>query len=283
MTKDKKSLKILILWGFIASNIFAATLVNGISVIVNNEPITLYEIHKVSKQEEISLNEALNVLIQNRLKDIQIKKLAIKASSFEVSQEIEDIAQKNSMSSNDLLKVVESKGISEKAYRKDIADGIKNRKLFQRVFKHKIPLITDEEMKRYYEKNLNQFSQASSFNITVYSSKTETGLRRALQNPMAPTMGVHIENKDVDSSILDRKKLYFLNQTPVGKFTPIIRTQDGYVSYLVNNKLNSTPLSFEEAKPLIKEQLSQRNQKMAISNYFDKLRANAHIEVLRKP
>lgn len=283
MIKNRKSLKILILWGFIASNIFAATLVNGISVIVNNEPITLYEIHKVSRQENVSLNEALNSLIQNRLKDIQIKRLAIKASSFEVSQEIEDIAKKNGMSSNDLLKVVESKGISEKAYRKDISDGIKNRKLFQRVFKHKIPIITNDDIKRYYEKNLSKFSQATSFNITVYSSKTETGLRRALQNPMAPTMGVNIENKDIDASSLDRKKLYFLNQTPVGKFTPVVRSQDGYVAYLVNNKSNATPLSLNEATPLIKEQLSQQNQKMAIDNYFDKLRANAHIEVVRKP
>lgn len=283
MLNRKSFLKICLMGILFTSNLWSANLVNGISVIVNNEPITLYEVHKVSKQENISLDEALNLLVQERLKEIQIKKLAIKASSFEVTQEIENIAKKNSMNSTELLKVVESKGISEKAYRADIASSIKSRKLFQRIFKNKIPVISDEEMEKYYKKNPEQFSQAGTYNITVYNSATETGLRRALENPMAPSLGVTVENKDVDASSLDRKKLYFLNQTPVGKFTPIITTKNGYVSYLVNNKTNSLPLPFAQAKPLIREYLSQRNQKNVIDNYFDKLKADAHIEVLRRP
>lgn len=283
MLKNKKMLKLCIASFFISTNLLSSTLVNGISVLVNDEPITLYEIHKISQQEKISLDESLQILIQKRLQDSQIKNLGINASSYEITNEINQIAKQNNMQSDELLNVLLSQGVDENSYRQSVAENIKLRKLFQRIFSDKSPIPTNFEMEDFYKKNPQQFVQSNTFDISVYSAKSKTALLRIAKNPFQVNQSVKIEQKTLHANDLDKKKLYFLNQTPKGKFTPPIATENGYAMYLINSKSNTQKLPFAQAKPLIEEFLTKQNQKQAVDNYFNKIKADAHIEVIRKP
>lgn len=283
MSKQRKFLKICCASAILVSSLYGKTLVNGISVLVNDEPITLYEIHKMAKQMNISLKEALSTLIEKRLEDSQIKRLGIQADSFEVGQEIEKIAASNGMSSYELMSFVRSKGLSEEEYRGNIAKSIKNQKLFKRIFRKNIPAPSDSQIVAYYEANKAMFMQSSGFEVTAYRASTYTALQEVQQSPMSVVSGVRLTQERILSSQIDKKTSYYLNQTLDGKFTPILKQDDKYVMYLVDRKLNSTTLSLEEAKPIIIKEIGRDYERDVINNYFDKLKADADIEFVRKP
>lgn len=283
MTNHKKIAKILCAGLIFCSYLNAKTLVNGISVLVNNEPITLYEIHKLSKQDNVPLKEALNILIQKRLEDSQVKRLGIKASSYEVTKEIDEIAKKNGLSSKELIDFIASKGLNERDYRDKIAQGIKTKKLYERVFNRKDSTPTDAEAEAYYKANPSKFSQSNTFKVTTYFAETKVALEQIMASPMSVVPGVKLKEETFHSANIDKKLLYYLNQTKSGNFTPISKTQDGYVTFLMDEKSGANPLSFQEAKPMILSQLSKQKQLTSVENYFEKLKSDANIEVLRKP
>ncbi len=284
MAKKGNLLKICCVSAMLVSSIWAKNIVNGISVLVNNEPITLYEIHKMSKSMNISIDDALKNLIEKRLQDSQIKKLGIKASSFEINQKLDEVAKKNGISTYELLKFIRSKGIGENEYRENIANAIKNEKLFRRIFKKNLPTPSENEIKSFYNANKSSFSKESIFSVTSYKASTYTALQEIQNNPMLAVAGVVINQEDVSTSDIDKKTAYYLNQTPSGKFTPIEKVGNGvYKMYLVGEKKNLSTLSLEKARPIIIRELSKKYEKETIKNYFDKLKAGADIEILREP
>ena len=54
-----------------------SNIVGGIAIKVNNDPITLYEIQSLSAKQHISKDKAQEILIAQRLKDQEIKRLNI--------------------------------------------------------------------------------------------------------------------------------------------------------------------------------------------------------------
>ncbi len=278
-----KNKKVLIASLLIASLLEAKTLLNGVSVLVNNEPITLYEIHKLSKQNNIPLKQALNMLIQKRLEDSQVKRLGIEASTYEIDQEIDNISKKNGVSEFELLAMVESRGLDEEDYRHEIAQGIKTKKLYSRIFQSDSSKPNEQEINAFYEANKDRFTKANDFHVTVYHAQTQIALKQVIAAPMSVVAGVRVKQDILNSSNLDKRSLYFLNQTPKGSFTPIMKANDGFVTFLVGDKVNSTLMNKEEALPLVQNMLASQKQKIAVKNYFDKLKSSANIEVLRRP
>lgn len=283
MLNSVKFLKICGVCTLMISSLYAKTLVNGISVLVNNEPITLYEIHKMSKQMNTPLKDALNTLIEKRLEDSQIKRLGIKANSFEINDEIDKISRENGMSPYELIEFVGSKGMGEKEYRENIANNIKNKKLLKRIFRKNIPAPQEGEIKAYYEAHKELFSQSSAFNVTTYTASTYTALQNIQKSPMSVVSGVELNQQTLLPSTLGKKAKYYLNQTPSGKFTPILKQKDGYVMYLVDKKSDSEPLSYEQARPMVLKYMAKEQERDIVKNYFDKLKADADIEFVRQP
>ncbi len=284
MSNKGKFFKICCISAMLVSTLWAKNIVNGISVIVNGEPITLYEIHKLSKQMNVSLDEAVKNLIEKRLQDSQIKKLGIQASDFEINQKIDAVADKNGINSFELLDFVRSKGISESQYRKNIADAIKNEKLFKRIFSKSIPTPTNSEIESFYNANKAMFSDVTSFEVSRYKGSTYTALQEIQNSPMSVVPGVVVDQKNIHVNDVDKKTAYYLNQTQEGKFTPILKNKDGsYVMYLMGSKNGSGSMSLQQARPLILKELAKRYEGDIIKNYFDKLKAGASIQVLREP
>lgn len=283
MNIEKKFLKFCCASMLVCASYANAQLVNGISVLVNNEPITLYEIHKLSQQQNIDLKEALNILIQKRLEDSQIKKLSISANSFEVSQEVEKIAEKSGMSKRELLNILASKGINEKEYLEDVEKALKNRKLYRRIFKGKSPMPNESEVRAYYENHRANFVKSESFDTTKYTAASPQSLQKKVEFPLGVVDGVTSKQEIISANVLNKKTDYYLNQTPVGKFTPPLREGRTYVMYYINSKSGSTPIGFDEAKRAIATTLAKQNEKMAVDDYFQKLKADADIEIVRKP
>ena len=89
-----------------------AQMVNGIAAIVDNEPITLFELYKTKEQLKTDEAQALNLLIRDRLESVEIKNLGLSVTPFEINERIEQIASKNNMTSSQFRSSAESQGIN---------------------------------------------------------------------------------------------------------------------------------------------------------------------------
>lgn len=279
----QKSFKRLALTFLFSSSLAYAGLVNGVSVVVDNEPITLYEVYKVSQQLNIDKRKALDLLVRQRLEESQIKQLGISANTFEVDARIENLATQNGISPYEFTQLLKSKKVDIKDYKEELEKKIKQEKLFQRIFANKVDPVDSADIKRYYEKNQDEFTQADAFDVTTYKAPNRELLERVIAAPMSVVPGVTLTQESLEQSQLNPKVAYFLNQTKTGEFTPVLTMQDGAITYLVSAKKNPQVLPLEKVQQAIEGRLADVARQEAITNYFEKLKAKANIVVLRRP
>ncbi|MBO8087253.1 MAG: SurA N-terminal domain-containing protein [Marichromatium sp.] len=277
------ALKVTLLSLLATCTISTAGLVNAISVIVNDEPITLYEIHKTSDVKNISLREALDVLIQEKLEASQIKRLNITTNDFEVQSRMETIASQNNISVSELTAFIQSRGMSEAEYKAELKENIKQEKLYQRIFANAITPLDQEEARRYYEANPDQFQQAGRFDVMRYEASDPALLERISASPMSVIPEVTTTRETLMAQDLDPRSNYYLNQTKEGEFTAIITNEGNAHMYLVEKKSETSPLPFARVQRQIEQHLETKARQKAIDNYFEKLKSRADIVVLRRP
>ncbi len=278
----KNLLKIYVALIFMA-NLSYAGLVNAISVIINNEPITLYEIYKYADKLHVSTKESLDILIRQKLEDAQIKKLNISASDFEVENYIKKLATKNGISEFKFFEMLKSKNINEDTYRKDVKKKIEQEKLYGRIFSGKNTIVDDKSLKNYYETNKNKFVTANSFTTVAYESPSKASLEKIRKNPMLSIAGIKAKQVQFQSGKMNGNLENLLNQTKSGEFTPVLKMANNYTMFYIKEKNGVKTLPFAKVKNYIRSLLSTQKEKAAIDDYFKKIKSTADIIVLRKP
>lgn len=261
----------------------SAAMVDGVSVIVNKEPITLYDVHKYSTRFNISKKEAMDILVRQKLEDSEIKKLGITADGFEVDQHIESLAISNNMNQYDFLNLVKSKNIDIADFKEDIKTKIKREKLYKKIISNKMQQISESDLLTYYKDNSAEFSQASSFDVTIYTSANQKSLNTLYENPMSIVSDVKLQEANIEASKVDPKLTFLLNSTTVGKFTTIIKSEENFVMFYVKNKNGGKTVSFEDAKNYIFSKLSEGKDQKGVEEYFEKLKSSASITLVRAP
>ena len=260
-----------------------ASTVDGISLIINKEPITLYDIHKYATRFNLSKKEALDVLIRQKLEDSEIKKLGISADSFEVDQYIENLASSNGVSQYEFLNLIRSKNIDVAEYKEDLRSKLQRDKLYKKIISTKLQQVGDNELRAYYNDNLNEFSQASAFDVTIYSSADQQALQAIAQNPMSAVSGVELKEATFEAAKTDPKLTLLLNKTAQGSFSTMVKSDQNFVLFFVKKKHNVQNIAFEDAKNYISNRLAEGKEQKAIEEYFEKLKASANIQVVRAP
>lgn len=261
----------------------SAGVVDGVSVIINKEPITLFDVYKYSGRFNISKKEALDILVRQKLEESEIKKLNISVDSFEVDQYIENIAISNNVSQFDFLNMIKSKNIDVAEYKEDVKSKIKRDKLYKKIVSNKMQQMGDSELLAYYNDNLGEFSQASSFDVTVYTSNNQQNLTSIQENPMSVVSNVELKDTSLEATKIDPKLAMMLNSTQQGKFSTVVKSDPNYVMFFVKNKNNVKSVSFAEAKNYIYSKLAESKEQKAIEEYFEKLKSSASINVVRAP
>ena len=147
-----------------------SAIVDALSATVNNEPITLYDIHRLANAQNITLDNALETLIQEALVKSQIKALGITADSFEVRNRMEDVARQNNLTYLELLTYIRGQNIQISDYENEIATVIKQEKLYQMIFANAGSGIEMDDIVSYYQANHEAFIEADSIHVIIYES-----------------------------------------------------------------------------------------------------------------
>jgi len=258
-------------------------IITGVSVIINDEPITLYEVYKYSQKYKVSRKESLNILVRQKLENSQIKKLRINADTFEVDRYIENLANKNDMSQYEFLNMLKGKDVKIDQYKEELKAKIKKDKLYKSIYRDKLKAVEEEEMKKFYEENPAQFKIANSFNISIYTAQKPEDLKAIQNNPMLQPAGVKIENKILNASALNNKLKGLLNGTKQGMFTQILKIQNSPTMFYIKEKKDFTQIPYEDVKKSIYRVISKQQEEKVVKDYFEKLKSSASITVVRSP
>ena len=271
-------MKKLIILGLITLlTLSQAKIVDAIAIIVEGEPITTAEIRAVQQQMQVSKEQATDLLIQDRLQKSAMKDVQI--AEADIDEKIAAIAAQNNLTIPKMQKILKEQGTSWNNYRSSVKEAMKKEKFFQENVVSSIPSPSEDELKLFYRNHQDEFTIPSSVNLIEYSAPSEESMKNFLQtkNPKGiKSRPVTKSTKDLNPALLGR-----ILQTQDGSFTRPLNAGDRYISYKVLSKKGKVNMSFEAAQGAVAAKWRQQQQSKALKDYFEKIKTDADIQILR--
>jgi len=271
-------MKKLILIGCIALFTFAqAKMVNAIALIVNGEAVTTAEIRAVQKQMHVSKKQATDMLIADRLQKAAMKNVSI--SEDAIDSKIAQIAAQNNLTIPKMQQILKQQGTSWRKYRRSIKDRMKKDKFYREKVSATLSKPSEDELKLFYEKNKKSFVVPTSISMIEYSSSSEEAMKKFLETKKkkgVKSRSVKKSTKELNSSLLGT-----ILRTQNGSFTRPFNDGNKFISYKVISKNGQRSMSYDDAKGAVGGKWRQQQQGKALKDYFEKLKTNADIQVIR--
>ncbi|ABS52322.1 peptidyl-prolyl cis-trans isomerase [Campylobacter hominis] len=272
----KKFVFLSLIFGFCLAN---ADVINGVVAVVENEPITHYELNKMIKTRGLNPNDALEVLIKNKLQVAEIKRLGIITSDYETNERIKAIAAQNKISVDTMQASIKKQGGTWSEFKENVRNSLQEEKLYAAIFKEVAKSVTPENVEKFYNENPSLFTTYDSVNLIRYISKNANALSAIKAGKNAD--GVQKISGVLKNSQMNESLRYVVSNVGPDGFSPIIPTKLGYEMFKVNSKNGVNKISFEEAQQKAIEAYTISERKKAIENFNQKLRSNAIIKIIK--
>jgi peptidyl-prolyl cis-trans isomerase SurA len=269
-------MKKYILIGLLTLSLNAKT-VDKVVASVEGEPITSYELQTFSKQNHLSEDKALKILIQQKLIDSEIKKRGISVDDFEIEEEMEKIAKRNGMDLFQFKNILMQRGELKKL-KNQIRNNLLKRKLFNQIIQTKLK-ITPEDLKEYYNKHKDEFSVFKSIQVIKYTSNNPEILKKIKNNPLMNSSVVSSKTLILNSDDMPLGMVFLFKNLKEGEYSPVFNEGMNYSMYYVVKKKGKKTLPFNKVKNLIYSKLAQQKQDIILKTYFDRLKNRADIEI----
>jgi len=263
-----------------ALNLYSAQMINGIAAIVENEPITLYEVYSLKEQLRASEQDALNLLIRDRLEDAQIKNLNISVTPFELNDRIESIAKQNGMTNSQFRSSIQAQGMDFLEFKNNIEKKMLQEKLYKSILAEAGKNVNEQKAKMYFDANPDKFKVFSTAKVVLYRAKNPEELEAQKTSPSLLN-SVQTQELSLDYQSIDPRLAAIISGTNNGEFTQILQGADSFDMFYVKEKIGSYTPSFADVKDNVINELYQGEQEKLMADYFDKLRAKAKIQILR--
>ncbi|OUT10787.1 hypothetical protein B9N62_08865 [Campylobacter concisus] len=263
-----------------ALNLYSAQMINGIAAIVENEPITLYEVYSLKEQLRASEQDALNLLIRDRLEDAQIKNLNISVTPFELNDRIESIAKQNGMTNSQFRSSIQAQGMDFLEFKNNIEKKMLQEKLYKSILAEAGKNVNEQKAKMYFDANPDKFKVFSAAKVVLYRAKNPEELEAQKTSPSLLN-SVQTQELSLDYQSIDPRLAAIIAGTNNGEFTQILQGADSFDMFYVKEKIGSYTPSFADVKDNVINELYQGEQEKLMADYFDKLRAKAKIQILR--
>ncbi|KHK04062.1 SurA N-terminal domain-containing protein [Desulfovibrio sp. TomC] len=308
----------------------AAELVDRVVAVVNGKLITLFDVNTqvvdlVARTQGVTLKpgdprgdelrrQVLESMITDLLIEQEANKLKVNVSETEIDSQIDELKKKNSLTQQQLVTELAKEGMTLKQFREKMrTDSIKKRLLGFMV--HRKVLVTDDEIRDYYEKNKDNLSTTKSVLgpkvsgglgfIMVPSKKQAEELRDKINSgsmtfadaakkfSIGPGRDQGGDLGDVQAKDLAAPLQAALSAAPAGQVSEPVML-DGKAVLLMQRSAQAAPAkpakpaapavaaggaSFEAAKDQIQELLYKQKFDKLFQDYIDNLRSKAVIEV----
>jgi len=257
--------------------VLQSKMMDGIAMIVEGEAVTTAEIRAVQTQLAVSKEEAINLLIQDRLQKSAMND--IKISEESIDSKIAEIAAQNNLTIPKMQKVLLKQGTPWVKYRKGVKTSLKKSKFFQKEVVDSIPTPSKDELQLFYNKHKKLFNIPTRISLIEYSSTSKDKIDRFLKTRKAK----NVKSRKITKSTkkMEPSLLTTLLQTQNGNYTRPINAGDKYIVFKVLSKKGKTTMPFEAAKGAVANKWKEQQQQKALKDYFEKLRTRADIQKIR--
>jgi len=260
-------------------SISEAQVLNGISIIVEDEPITTAEIQALQHSMKVSKKKATDILIQNALQKSVSKDIEV--NDDEIDAKIQQISAINKISIHKMQEILKKQGMKWYDYRQRVQTEIKKQKFYQSNIAPLIPTPGEDQLKLFYKKNRKIFRVPTKITMVEYSAKSMEELQ-AFSKTKKLTPGIGSKTVVKHEKDLTPQLFSMAVSSPEGSFMQPMNTGSGYVMYKIKGKSGSKILSFEKARNGVIQAWKHNQRKEATQDYFEKLRTSANIVYVRK-
>ncbi|MCP4969186.1 MAG: peptidyl-prolyl cis-trans isomerase [Arcobacter sp.] len=273
---------IKIIFAFVMSlTISYAQLIDGIALVVNDDPITLYDIEKMKNENKLSKEEAVSKLVDKALFNQLIKKHNVNVDILDINEYLEKLADSNGLDIYTFKSLIKQKYKDYDKYEKEVEELILRQKLIERLVRGKINIATEEDLKIYYDNNKTKFQMASKVSVIEFASFNRIDLKKVIKNPISNIAGVSRNTLELEQSTLNPRLRYMINETNINQFTPVFRSSKKYISFLITKKDGLQVIKFVDVKDKIFNIVMKDRENKYLKDYFEKLKLSADIRIVR--
>lgn len=293
-------------------------LIEKVVAVVNDEIITLTELQEAARPflhrtqmarrgEDLQAGQQqiLENLILQRLQLQEARKQGLSASPPEVASALEDLKRQNNIKSDEELKMALGRErLTLGRLKKGLEEQIILAKLASKEIRSKV-IITEEEIKRYYEENRERFKRAPEVKLRhifiavpkeAPAQKVEAAKKRAEEALSALQGGADFAEvakaysdgpTAKEGGELGRMKREDLHpelakaafELPLGGVSGLIRTPAGFNIIQVEERTADPSISLTEVKESIRAALFEEKAHATMKEWLSTLKAKASIEV----
>lgn len=257
-----------------------AQTVNAIAIIVDQEPITLYEIQMAMKELKIDKVKAEELLINDRIEQAQIKKMGNVVNEFELENEIKKMLTANENDINSFKAELKAKGQSYENFKKEYKKQLEKRKLYEAVASGAKIDYSDDGTRSYYDTHRDDFLLFEQIAVSVYSSQKAENLE-LLRTTGVKSKDIKEQQDALNLQNTDPRLLVFLSSIKEGEFSPVLENEAQFVLYKVRRKAKPQALPYEQIKEQVTSVYVNKQRQDFIKDFFDKAHSKAQIVKLR--
>lgn len=326
MPRLPKICLVLALFVALAATARAAELVDRVVAVVNGKLITLFDVNArladlLQRTQGVSLRpddpqagelrrQVLETMINDILIEQEAARLKVSISETELDTQIEEIKKKNNLTQQQFVAELGKEGVTLKDFRERMRlDSVKKRLLGFMV--HRKVLVTDDEVRDYYEKNKGALPTAKSILgpkvsgnigfIMVATKKQADDLRAQINSgalkfadaakkySIGPGRDQGGDLGDVQAKDLAPPLRNALTAVPAGQVSQPVMLDGKAVLLVLRAGGTAAPAaaapapaggpSFEGARDQIQEMLYKQKFDKLFQEYMDNLRSKAVIEI----
>ncbi len=289
-----------------------AEVIDRIVAIINDSVITLSELNAATaltlekvggdKQDGKIIFEMKNKILENLIEQKIVKQASDRAgidiSEREIDNAVDDIKKENNLSQEALMLSLAQSGLTNKQYREQLKEQIRQVKFINKEFRSKIS-IQSEDVEDYYRQHVDEFKIPAAYRINMIfvpaadkaaraekMKEIEDGLskgadfkevaRQYSEGPSAANGGDmgYLKANEMDKSIQDA-----VVKLKTGEISPAISTAEGvYMIQLVDTK-PSEQRPLEEVKGLVQDKIYKKVMDERFNFWLNEVKKYAHIEV----
>ena len=302
----------------------SAEIVDRIVAVVNDDIITLLELNRFLKPyaEKIKTlgyplekerkmlfkvrEDILNNLIDEKIKDQEVKRFKITISQKDVDQTIERVKEENFITDEDLRAALAKDGLTMEEYREKTKEQILRTKLVNLQIKSKI-VITKEDIKSYYENNSDKYGGQAKYHLRNIIMKVSPFADEKEKLEIKTRMEAILDKLNTGQSFETMARTYSesslaseggdlglfrldelspqlqkaINGMQADEFTPVLDTDQGYQIFFVQEVVKTPGKSLEEVSPEIERILFNEIVDKKFQSWLKDLRKESHIKIIK--
>jgi peptidyl-prolyl cis-trans isomerase SurA len=249
--------------------------------------------------------DVLDTLIENKLTDQEVKRYNISVSEEEIDQQIAQVKRTNSVTDEDIRAMLSGRGMSMADYRKEIKGMLQRTKLVNREVTSRV-VITKDEIKAYYEKNLVKYGGSKKYHLwnlfaklprnagpaerqeaqaLLQAALTEIKQGRSFED-LARASGSGaggLQGSDLGlfrAEELTPQLREVVKTMPIGAVSPIVESEFGYQVVFVQQIAETAGRPLSEVEPEIQDTLYREMVDGKIKAWITELRRRSHIKIM---